>query len=263
MGWLSDIGGIFSTAAKAVATGGISLIAPKLIPKPINTALNALTRAQFPTSFQSLAQTGLAVATKNPSFLLPSQGAQPMALNIPGLLGTVGQAFGGSSNPYLQGFGNVAGIAGQFAENIKYRPPQGLGAPGGGAVAPRPQGPLLRIPRIGKRFFDKFPNLATAMQQLRDRGQAIKRSQLYSLLRRFGPELLITGGLLTAAAVSELMVAGPGRRRMNAGNAHALRRSLRRVEAFHKLCVRADSIRRPRSRKSCKSSSSTQFVRQG
>jgi hypothetical protein len=41
---------------------------------------------------------------------------------------------------------------------------------------------------------------------------------------------------------------------MNAGNAKALRRAMRRVESFHKLCQRADVLRsrgRGRSRRPC------------
>jgi hypothetical protein len=117
---------------------------------------------------------------------------------------------------------------------------------------------------VTRGFFNRFPNLALAIQQLRARGMKVKRSQLWSMLKRFGPELLVTGGLLTAAAVSELMVAGPGRRRMNPANVHALRRSMRRLESFHKLCVSADRLRTPR-RRACKTSSGRQqqFVRQG
>lgn len=256
MGFFDSVGSFLGTAAKAVATGGISIIAPKLIPRPINTALNALTRAQFPTSFRGLAQTGLAVATRNPSLLLPSQGAQPMALNIGGILGQVGQVFSGNQNPYFQGIGSVAGLASQFVTQPVAQPVA--------ARVPQLTLPALRSAGVvGRSFFNRYPNLATAIQGLRNMGRPVKRSQLYSMLRRFGPELLISGGILTAAAVSELLVAGPGRRRMNPGNAHALRRSLRRVEAFHKLCVRADSMRRPRGRsKPCKTGG-TQFVRQG
>jgi hypothetical protein len=256
MGFLGSIGKVFSTAAKAVATGGISLVAPKIIPKPINTALNAVTAAQFPTSLKSVASTGLAVATKNPSYLLPTQGAQPMGLDLGGILNSVGQAFGGNQNSYFNAISNIATTAAQFVPQQTSLAARPLLPAAGGAVA-------RAGAMVGRSFFNRFPNLATAIQQLRNRGMNVKRSQLWTLLKRFGPEVLVTGGLLTAAAVNELMVAGPGRRRMNPGNVHALRRSMRRLQSFHKLCVTADQLRRPRSRKGCKTSSSTQFVRQG
>jgi len=256
MGFLGSIGNFLGTAAKAVATGGISVVAPKLIPKPINTVLNTVTKAQFPTSLSALTTTGLAVATRNPSLL--TQGAQPMSLNLGGILNSVGQAFGGNQNPYFQGISNVANLASQFVPqtNVAMRPPM--------PTAPGVAGAMRSVPMIGRKFFEKFPNLATAIQALRNRGANVTRAKLFSLLKRFGPDILITGGILTAAAVSELMVAGPGHRRMNPGNAKALRRSLRRLESFHKLCVRADKFRGGGRRKaSSRSGGSPTFVRQG
>lgn len=257
MGLFGSIGSFFGTAAKAVATGGISLIAPKLIPKSINTGLNTLTAAQFPTSFNSVLKTGVAIATRNPALLLPNQGARPMSLNLGGILNQVSSVFGGNQNPYFQGISNIAGLASNFApqpaQQVAMRMP---GAGGAGALALR-SGAV-----VARGFFNRYPNLATSLQSLRNMGRNVTRSQLYSMLKRFGPELMISGGILTAAAVSELMVAGAGRKRMNPGNVKALRRSMRRVEAFHKICVRADTLRKPRRSKPCKTSGS-QFVRQG
>jgi len=257
MGFLGSIGSFLGTAAKAVATGGISVVAPKLIPKPVNTVLNAVTRAQFPTSLKQVASTGLAVATRNPALFTQSvQGVQPMALNIGGILGQVGQVFGGNQNPIFQGVSNVANLASAFIpQPAMIRPPL--------STAPGVAGAMRAVPMIGRKFFEKFPNLATAIQALRNRGANVTRAKLFSLLKRFGPDILITGGILTAAAVSELMMAGPGHRRMNPGNAKALRRSLRRLESFHKLCVRADKFRSSGRRRAPCKTSGTQFVRQG
>jgi len=103
---------------------------------------------------------------------------------------------------------------------------------------------------VGRGFFNKFPNLATAIQGLRNAGRNISRSKLYGMMKRFGPEFLVSAGILTAAAVSELIMAGPGHRRMNVGNVKALRRGMRRIESFHKLCSKADYLRsRGRRRK--------------
>jgi hypothetical protein len=271
VGFLGSIGSFLGTAAKAVATGGLSVVAPKLIPKPINTALNVLTAAQFPTSLKAVAGTALAVATKNPAFLLPSgiqsntapiQGVQPMALNIGGILGSIGGIFGGNQNPLFQGISNVATIASQFVPATG-RP---LGAPSttSGIQTLSAAGPALRsVATVGRSFFNKFPNLATAIQGYRNMGKKVNRAKLYALLKRFGPEIIVSGGILTAAAVNELMIAGPGRRRMNPANVAALRRSVRRLESFHHLCQRVDKLRRPRSRAKAGRQSSQQFVRQG
>jgi len=95
---------------------------------------------------------------------------------------------------------------------------------------------------VGRRFFDKFPNLATGIQALRNQGKNVTRSNLWSLMKRFGPDFLVTGGILTAAAVSELAMAGPGRRRMNPGNVKALRRAHRRMKSFHNVCMTNDRL---------------------
>lgn len=55
---------------------------------------------------------------------------------------------------------------------------------------------------------------------------------------------------LTVGQLGELLVADAQRprRRMNPANSSALRRAARRIESFHKLCVRTDKLRAPRRR---------------
>jgi len=122
------------------------------------------------------------------------------------------------------------------------------------AVVGGAAGAIARVgPTVGRSFFNKFPNLAVTIQKLRNAGQNVSRSKLYSMMRRFGPEFMVSAGLLSAAAVSELILAGPGHRRMNVGNVKALRRGMRRIEGFHKLCSKADRLRRPKARVTVKS----------
>jgi hypothetical protein len=102
---------------------------------------------------------------------------------------------------------------------------------------------------VGRSFFNRFPNLATAIQGYRNMGKKVTRAKLYSLMKRFGPDFLISGGILTAAAVSELAMAGPGRRRMNPGNVKALRRAHRRMKSFHHVCQVNDALLTHRRRK--------------
>lgn len=129
-------------------------------------------------------------------------------------------------------------------------------APRGTVQVPMPSNPTLgemvgavtgraarSVATVGRRFFDKFPNLATSIQKLRNAGQNITRAKLYSMLKRFGPDFLISAGILTAAAVSELAVAGPGHRRMNPANSKALRRSVRRIKSFHRMCQSTDVLK--------------------
>lgn len=225
---------------KAVATGGVSLVAPKLIPKIIDKPLTTLIEKQWdPNTLLSVV--GRTPATSFSTALVP-QGVKPMALNIGGILGQVGTIFGGNQNPYFQGVSNVANLASQF-----------FPTPGPStqlAARPMVQSSLGMLPAIGRAgavvgrsFFNRFPNLAVVIQGWRDRGVAMTRSKLWSLLKRFGPEILVSGGILTAAAVSELMVAGPGHRRMNAANSKALRRAARRIKSFHRLCGSIDLLK--------------------
>lgn len=117
-------------------------------------------------------------------------------------------------------------------------------------VLPKVLGPTARAgATVGRSFFNKWPNLATAIQKMRLMGQNVSRSKLYSMLKRFGPEFLVTAGIMSAAAVSELALAGPGHRRMNPANSKALRRATRRIRSFHRLCGDADIIKT--RRRSC------------
>lgn len=105
---------------------------------------------------------------------------------------------------------------------------------------------------VGRSFFNRYPSLAVGIQKLRNAGQNVTRAKLYAMVKKFGPEFIISGGILTAAAVNELMLAGPGHRRMNPANSKALRRSIRRVQSFHRLCKTADVIASHARRKRCK-----------
>jgi len=236
-------------SATALATGGLSEVArvTPIIGKPFQ-------------QLQTLQQTGYDVAadvytgglygqTKNlGSQLLGGTGANPMALNIGGLISGVSNILGGNQNPYFQQASNIGQIASGFfpqQSNPTSAQPAALRLPSPSAV-----GPVLRsVPTIGRGFFQKYPNLATAMQGLRNMGRKVTRGQLYSMLRRFGPEILISGGILSAAAISELMVAGAGRRRMNGCNPKALNRAARRIKMFHKLCQHTDLLKTHKRRK--------------
>jgi hypothetical protein len=234
----------------AVVTGGLSVVAPKLT-APISSAVSNLYNP-------ALVKPLLGVATRNPALLAGSftGGSPKMGLDLGGILGTVSNIFGGNQNPIFQGISNVSSLASGFV-------PQATPVM---SKVPQIAGPAMRgIATVGRSFFNKFPNLATAIQGYRNMGKSqVTRKRLYAMLKRFGPELLISGGILTAAAVSELIQAGPGTRRMNPGNVKALRRSLRRLESFHHLCQRADKLRRPSRRSAPKGARGTQqFVRQG
>lgn len=239
----------------AVFTGGASVIAPRVF-RPLE---NTVGKTLFNPSL------ALAVASRGTAGGLG--GGRPMAFNIGGFFGGLGQVLGnvqGQNAGGLRALGGVSTILGSsLAPRVKQMP--GTGNPSATTPSIRtPTGSMTRaLAGVGRRFAEKFPNLAAGINAWRIQGKNVTRGKLWSMMRRFGPDFLITAGILSAAAVAELMMAGPGRRRMNPGNVRALRRSLRRLESFHHLCARADKLRRPRGR-SCKTrGGSQQFVRQG
>jgi hypothetical protein len=118
------------------------------------------------------------------------------------------------------------------------------------AAVPAVVGAGRAVATVGRGFFNRFPNLAVSIQRLRNAGKNVTRANLFSLMKRFGPDFLISGGILTAAAVSELAMAGPGRRRMNPGNIKALRRAHRRMKSFHHVCQSNDHLLHARRRRS-------------
>lgn len=268
MGLFGDIGKFFSGIPKKVVqtvtnptklvntilTGGVSLVSKdvdKLFSAATSNLFNpAVFASVFPPAAPSVQVASQLVSSFGPQREFRTTGAQPMALNIGGILQGVSGIFGGNQNPVFQNISNIAGLASQFVPTPSS--PQTSLAVLPPAARAAPMMPAMRAAgaMIGRSFFQRFPNLGVALQQLRDRGLRVKRSQLHSLLRRFGPEVLITGGLLTAAAVNELMLAGPGHRRMNPCNAKALRRSVRRIKSFHNLCKDTDIIK-SRTRRKC------------
>jgi len=235
----------FPTNLKQIATTtGVVLPTSQL---PLGVARNLLAPASIPgyanLGSQYQAQ-GYVYDPKTRGFTQPiqpttTQGA-PMGFDLGGLLSSVSNIFGGNQNPVFNAVSTGANLAQNFLPQQTY----GIAPQPVAARVPQVMAPALRsIPMIGRGFFNKYPNLATAIQSLRNQGRNIKRSQLYSMLKRFGPELLISGGILTAAAVSELIQAGPGRRRMNPANAKALRRAAGRIRSFHKLCTHTDLLK--------------------
>jgi len=149
----------------------------------------------------------------------------------------LGQIFQGQVGRDLLGIGTQA-LSGFVQQQFA---PQPVSFPGITQAAAMPA--IIRGgAMVGRSFFNRFPALATAIQGFRNVGQNVTRANLWSLMKRFGPDFLITGGILSAAAVNELAIAGPGRRRMNPGNVKALRKAHRRMKSFHNICVTNDRL---------------------
>ncbi len=202
-------------------------------------------------SFATTAATELARKPPPPKSQLREatfSGAQPMSIfdDIGGIFG--GGSVGAGTDTAFN-WNGLLNLGVGLATNALA--PQRTSFPAS-SVAPASMAAVPAIARgaatVGRSLFNRFPNLATGIQRLRNAGQNVSRAKLYSVMKRFGPEFLISGGLLTAAAVQELAVAGSGRRRMNPANAKALRRSVRRIESFHRLCKSTDIVNSRRRR---------------
>jgi len=218
IGGLLQFAQTFGGVLSAPFTGGSSLVGTgaKLLPvlAPQNESSQIIGRFT-PMSF----------ADGDSGFSLPS-------------FGDLGQVLQGGLGQQLLGIGTQA-LSGYVQQQFA---PQPVSFP----MATQTMAAVPTIARagamVGRSFFNRFPNLATAIQGYLNRGIAVNRSKLWGLLKRFGPDFLVTGGILTAAAVAELTIAGPGRRRMNAGNVKALRRAHRRMKAFHNVCRTNDTL---------------------
>ena len=151
--------------------------------------------------------------------------------------------FGGASSSDWLGLLN-SGLNAYSAYQTDASAVRAVSAGGRTVVGPAAGGMMVGgVRAVGSALFRRFPNLAAGLNALKMAGKNYAtRSRLYSLLKRFGPDVLITGGILSAAAVSELMIAGPGRRRMNPANVKALRRAHRRMASFHHICRKNDAL---------------------
>lgn len=116
------------------------------------------------------------------------------------------------------------------------------------ALAPSLRGAIGRamVPALGVgTFLQRFPALGARIQKWRIAGVPMTFNKLRGMLRRWGPTVLVTMGVLTADELIDLVIASTTikRRRMNVANVTALRRGMRRIEGFHKLCMKADILK--------------------
>lgn len=250
---------VVKVAKLATPIGQAQFIAGKIAPS-LKPTLKAAERAVTAAVISRVAPVAgpLAAGLVNKVAGTNIPGGVKVGFNLGGVLNVAGQALGGitGQSGIAQGIRTLGAVSSIAAAAIPVKSPQ---APMPMAATPamsilRPAGAVVggAMATVGRGFFQRFPNLATAIQKFRNAGmRQVTRPRLYGMLRRFGPELLISGGILSAAAISELMVAGPGTRRLNPANVKALRRSVRRIESFHRLCVVTDRLRgtKPKRRK--------------
>jgi len=261
VGFLGDIGEFFEDVGNTVIgliPGAATILKPLgirtssgFLPKFVTGVINPLTLIPDPIS--------AAVGTLGVSSLLPKfagslvGGLSPPRATIQGRTSLIPQGGPPMANGFFSDIfssvGDIFGIGGEDGASwgdvlqtgtalaTSFFPPQeSFGAypvaqrmpypvPAPRSPMPIPRGPMGIM---SGKFSARYPNLFAVLQSLRMAGQKLTRTKAWSLLRQYGPASLIGLGF-TAEAINELMVAGPGRRRMNPANVKALRRGLRRI----------------------------------
>lgn len=171
--------------------------------------------------------------------------------------------FGGIIGNALKLFGGAGGVLGGAAQ---------LGSTVLSTILPA-GGPVVGVPQVngtqaipvmaaGLRLPSIAGTLAVVIQPILIKvatflgRRTLTLRETIKIIRRFSkllPAAAIATVLgVTVAELGSLILADAQRprRRMNPGNVRALRRSMRRIESFHRLCVKADTLRSPRRRAS-------------
>lgn len=102
---------------------------------------------------------------------------------------------------------------------------------------------LLPVPSGTGSLALQFPALYTAIMTWRGKGIRIGINSLWALLKKFGPGFLVSAGILSAQAITELVLARSTRkrRRMNVLNPRALSRSTRRLVGFERRAAKVSA----------------------
>lgn len=286
MGFFSSIGSAFARITTAVATGGLSelarsgalgslgglrtiarsggldaLFAPttpkQLLQSASITAPIVGTALGGPTGgiIANAVVTGIGAGTGQTQPTGPTGGIAPMGLFTDILRGTQG-ALGGLSG-VGGNVGTIANVSSGFLSGFLPaqgpRTPQVFQAPIQQTMA---AGPIIQGGRAVASAVSSFaaPILAKMSQAL---GRNISLRAAMIIIRRLGKFLTSPAAIgaaigLTGSEVAQLITAnalnGSRGRRMNPGNVRALRRAHRRIESFHRLCGKNDTLRTRRRR---------------
>lgn len=186
-----------------------------------------------------------------------------MALNIGGILGQVGGILGATNttqNPYVAGLGGIMQIAGQSIKPSTMKVTTSAPMKSSPALMAAGIVPSATAGKLTKEIFDAGAKVLNRLgvpfkPSAGSFTTALKRtlSSVASLARRTPSgtmvSLLIGIGLtaMEAYILTSWQAQKARHRRMNPANAKALKRSVRRIKAFHRLCGEADVIK-PRRR---------------
>lgn len=156
----------------------------------------------------------------------------------------LGNLFGGDGGGLGSELVNASLGVGDYLDN-EYQAPSATPVrqvTSSASAMPVAMGSLLPSAMV-TRGLARFPNLLMALQGWRGKGVSLTTSKLSAMLRKFGPNFLVTAGILTAGAVTDLLMynASHRRRRMNPLNPRALSRATRRLCSFERRAARVHS----------------------
>lgn len=256
---VSKAGKVAKRATAAVVTGGLSEIpgTKKLVAGVSKTASTLLAPTSVGDLFHSAnllagpaAATLLGPAalplvgptvlpTLQPTGVQGTMGLENILGGLKGVLSTVG-GFGGTTgqiaqvgSSFLSGFLPAQGpirTAQPFMDTGMMTPVAALSP----AVATSAMTAVAQILMKMSAFLGKKMTLTSAMRVIRNLSNMLASPA--AIGAAIGLSLGEIGALITASSMKK-------HRRMNPGNAKALRRAHRRVESFHRLCMTNDKLR--------------------
>jgi hypothetical protein len=164
-------------------------------------------------------------------------GVVSSGLNLLGLSGGALGAVGNIGSAFVSGLTAAPQMTVPSAGPVVQATPVMGTAPviaAGGSVIARLVAPILM--KLAIKLGKKAMSLRNAIRIIRRMGKILD------------PAAIAVALGISTAELAQLITAYNAKktRRMNPANVHALRRSLRRLESFHRLCVRVDSHRRRR-----------------
>lgn len=194
------------------------------------------------------------------AILAPPPTEEPMAINLGGLLGSVGTILGGVQGQNASGIRTVGALAQIAGAAIPVSTRKPMSAPSvstmpalSTSVVGSAVGSALtqEVVNVGSLLLGK---LGIRIRSIAGFAPALKRALagIASIARRT-PGLSMVSvlmGLGFAAQSANLLVAWyhqkKRHRRMNPANSKALRRAARRIKSFHRLCMHTDVIKTSR-----------------
>jgi hypothetical protein len=247
---------LFKGSGAAMARAGGELVAGAVVSIAVPTAGAALAGATLVQNVTS--------RTGQPQQLAPGQSVGQtnyvggaMAINLGGVLGSVGQIFGGNQNPYFQGVSQIASLASNFFPSPQMSQVVQMQA-GATATPVMSMVPAIRgmATALTREIFDAGMKVMSRLgipvsASPGAFSSTLKRtlSSIASLARRTptGTMVSILIGMGLTALEANMLTAWHAQRkkgrRMNPTNPRALRRAARRIKSFHRMCGTIDLLK--------------------